>query len=222
MGNQLGAAVPPDYTSLPELQSLAFVERLGGGRFVKTLKCAMGDGQLLVVKVYVKRDASERLSAYEEMLTEVRSRLSVDAAPNVMPFRWFKEGQHVAYLARQFLHSTLLERITTPPFLTAHEKLWIGFQLLMALSQCHGAGVVHGDIKGENVMLTSAGWLQVRPCPRQRPLHRRGMHRGGYCSPSMALSMACDAYFGLPSVSMRLPFHPTPPLFSPRPFNPRS
>jgi phosphoinositide-3-kinase regulatory subunit 4 len=187
MGNQLGAAQQPDYNNLPELQALAFVERLGGGRFLKTLKCAMsasgagaggaagrsseggeaawpaaGGSQLLVIKVYVKRDASERLSAYEEMLAEVRSRLSLEAAPNVMPFQWYRETQHVAYLARQYLHSTLLDRLATPPFLTRHEKLWFSFQLLQALAQCHGAGVVHGDIKGENVLVTSAGWVLVR------------------------------------------------------------
>lgn len=184
MGNQLGAAQQPDYNNLPELQALAFVERLGGGRFLKTLKCAMsagaggaagtpdgggeaagpwaGGSQLLVVKVYVKRDASERLGAYEEMLAEVRSRLSLEAAPNVMPFGWYRETQHVAYLARQYLHSTLLDRLATPPFLTRHEKLWICFQLLQALAQCHRAGVVHGDIKGENVLITSAGWVLVR------------------------------------------------------------
>lgn len=208
MGNQLGAAQQPDYNNLPELQALSFVERLGGGRFLKTLKCAIAPGgggagavsgengpggavgsgggphpggcQLLTVKVYVKRGPAERLGPYEEMLAEVRqlfekwrlpsisaaargparaawrpflstppnrassavggsaraaperglssfnrqvrARLSVGAAPNVMPFHWFKETAHVAYLARQYLHSTLLERMTTPPFITLYEK----------------------------------------------------------------------------------------------------
>eukprot|EP00965_Chrysotila_dentata_P117234 3874368-Pleurochrysis_carterae.AAC.2 len=58
------------------------------------------------------------LAAYADLLCEVRSRLSSHAAPNVLPFRWFKETPNAAYLARQFLHSNLLQRMSTPPFLT--------------------------------------------------------------------------------------------------------
>ncbi|EOD13231.1 hypothetical protein EMIHUDRAFT_247087, partial [Emiliania huxleyi CCMP1516] len=174
MGNQLGS-VQPDYNNLPELQQLAFVERLGGGRFLKTLKYAMSVGgsgapaQLLAVKVYFKRTPNEKLAPYLEMLTEVRARLSAEAAPNVMPFRWFRETTHVAYLARQYLHSTLLERAATPPFLSHDEKLWVAFQLLSALSQCHAAGVVHGDIKGENVLLTSGHWVLLTDLGNFKP-----------------------------------------------------
>ena len=32
---------------------------------------------------------------------------------------------------------------------------WIAYQLLHALAQCHEAGVCHGDLKSENVLLTS-------------------------------------------------------------------
>ena len=82
-----------------------------------------------------------------------------------MPFRWFRETTHVAYLARQYLHSTLLERAATPPFLSHDEKLWVAFQLLSALSQCHAAGVVHGDIKVRTRQLCSSHLLDS---PRSR------------------------------------------------------
>ena len=35
---------------------------------------------------------------------------------------------------------------------------WIAYQLLLALAQCHDRGVCHGDIKAENVALTSWDW----------------------------------------------------------------
>jgi phosphoinositide-3-kinase regulatory subunit 4 len=35
----------------------------------------------------------------------------------------------------------------------------VAFQLLLAAAQIHSRGVVHGDIKSENVLLTSWEWL---------------------------------------------------------------
>ena len=50
------------------------------------------------------------------------------------------DGQ-VAYTSRQFLRSSLYERISTRPFLLPLEKQWLAFQLLRALEQCEKAGV---------------------------------------------------------------------------------
>lgn len=43
--------------------------------------------------------------------------------------------------------------------LSAGERWWIVFQLLLALRHSHGAGVCHGDINIDNVLLTSWSWV---------------------------------------------------------------
>lgn len=114
---------------------------MGGGGFLKSIRCVNEDGALLV-KVYFKPSyfkpssttPDQSLAEYEEILAAVRDRLTVNGAPNVMPFRWFKETAHAAYLVRQHFHSNLLERLSTPPFLTPVEKRWFAFQLLQAAS----------------------------------------------------------------------------------------
>ena len=173
MGNQLAplSSQQPDYSNLPEAGtggSLQFQAKLGGGRFLKTLKCVNEDG-ILVVKVYFKRDPGRVLASYEELLTEVRARLTINGAPNVMAFRWFKETPQAAYIVRQYFYTSLLERMRSPPFLTTVEKRWIAFQLLQALVQCHAVGVCHGDIKAENVMLTSSNWLLLTDLANFKP-----------------------------------------------------
>ncbi len=62
-------------------------------------------------------------------------------------------------LVRQYFDSTLSGRMKElrPPTLV--EKLWLSFQLLAAVTQVHAEGLAHGDIKPDNVMLTSAGQL---------------------------------------------------------------
>ena len=94
---------------------------------------------------------------------QVRAKLTVNGAPNVMPFRWFKESPHAAYLVRQYFHANLLERLSSPPFLSLIEKKWLAFQLLQAVQQCHAAGVCHGDIKAENVPRASALTCRAPP-----------------------------------------------------------
>lgn len=51
--------------------------------------------------------------------------------------------------------------MSTRPFLEDIEKKWLAFQLLCALRDCHARDVYHGDIKTENVMVTSWNWLYL-------------------------------------------------------------
>jgi len=43
--------------------------------------------------------------------------------------------------------------------MTLLEKKWVAYQLLCSLSQCHSKGISHGDIKSENILVTSWNWI---------------------------------------------------------------
>ncbi len=45
------------------------------------------------------------------------------------------------------------------PLLSKIDKLWLSFQLLCALVQIHSENFYHGDIKTDNVMVTSWNWV---------------------------------------------------------------
>lgn len=62
---------------------------------------------------------------------------------------------------RQYLYSSLYDRLSTRPFLEDIEKKWLAFQLLCALRDCHARDVYHGDIKAQNVLVTSWNWLYL-------------------------------------------------------------
>ena len=47
---------------------------------------------------------------------------------------------------------------------------WIAFQLLHALAQCHERGVCHGDIKCENVLVTSWDWVYLADFASYKPV----------------------------------------------------
>ena len=50
---------------------------------------------------------------------------------------------------------------STRPFLEDIEKKWLAYQLLCALRDSHSRNVYHGDIKTENILVTSWNWLYL-------------------------------------------------------------
>jgi len=62
--------------------------------------------------------------------------------------------QYGAYLLRKMIDFPLQERISMEPVLNHIEKLWISFQLILAVRNLHMCGFSHGDIKPENIMIS--------------------------------------------------------------------
>lgn len=140
--------------------NLVFVELVGDGKFMKSVhgKC---DGQPVIIKIYRLCDPNEKLDSAEAAIKRVVAKLSNQ--PNIMPYAdWqLSMKSNVAFLIRQFFLSSLSDRFNTRPFLTPIEKKWLAFQLLKALEQAHSSGVCHGDIKPENIMVTSWNWIML-------------------------------------------------------------
>ena len=63
------------------------------------------------------------------------------------------------------------DRLSTRPFLSLVEKKWIVYQLLQAVVQCHSVDVCHGDIKTENVMVTSWAWITLTDFASFKPTY---------------------------------------------------
>ena len=56
---------------------------------------------------------------------------------------------------------TFSDHHSTRPFLEDIEKKWLAYQLLCALRDSHARNIYHGDIKTENVLVTSWNWLYL-------------------------------------------------------------
>ncbi|KAG7390614.1 phosphoinositide-3-kinase, regulatory subunit 4 [Phytophthora boehmeriae] len=147
-----------DYT--PRSMDMMFGSLIGDGKFLKSISCKCDEGHL-VVKIYRKYDEKESLTNAEVALRRLALAFSVEQQPNVIPYADFQLSNkyNVAFMVRQYFASNLYDRICSRPFLTMVEKKWIAFQILRALEQSHAKGICHGDIKQENVMVTSWNWV---------------------------------------------------------------
>ncbi|KAF2273510.1 ARM repeat-containing protein [Westerdykella ornata] len=143
---------------VPELADLQYEKSLGAARFMKTVRARHKDG-LVVARVVMKPYAHLNLDIYVKRLLEERKILA--DVPNALAYHRVLETGIGGYLVRQYINSSLYDRLSTRPFLEEIEKKWLSFQLLCAVRDCHARNIYHGDIKTENVLVTSWNWLYL-------------------------------------------------------------
>ncbi|PKS08790.1 hypothetical protein jhhlp_003399, partial [Lomentospora prolificans] len=161
MGQGFSLATPSAGSAsidVPELSDLMYEKSIGNARFMKSVRARHHDGVVLV-KILVKPYTPMPLEKYKREILEQRKALS--DVPNALAFERIIETDTNGYLVRQFMYSSLYDRISTRPFLEDIEKKWLAFQLLCALRDCHARDIYHGDIKAQNILVTSWNWLYL-------------------------------------------------------------
>lgn len=127
----------------------------------------------MVVKSATLPQDAGALNRYNHALTHVGNALATVHNPHVWPTspkRGIYRTDRSIHLVRQYFSASIASRISTRPFLTDAEKKWLGWQLLKAVAQMHDVGICHGDIKAENVLLTSWGWLMLADFAPYKPV----------------------------------------------------
>jgi serine/threonine protein kinase len=114
------------------------------------------DVALKVLPAHVMNDAVRR----RWLELEARAAAALDD-PNICPIFDIGEQDGRVWIAMQFVEGeTLAERLKRGP-LTLSTALEIATQIAGALSAAHARGIVHRDVKPENVMITAAGHAKV-------------------------------------------------------------
>ncbi|KAG5644667.1 hypothetical protein DXG03_007966 [Asterophora parasitica] len=147
---------------------IIYEKSLGSARFLKSVKCRHRNGYI-VIKVFIKPDPGLSLRTYHRRLKMDRESLT-DIA-NVYNYQAFVETDKAGYIIRQWVGSNLYDRISTRPFLSMVEKRWIAFQLLNALRDARNRKVSHGDIKSENILVTSWNWVYLSDFASYKPTY---------------------------------------------------
>ncbi|KAJ2662411.1 Serine/threonine-protein kinase [Coemansia sp. RSA 1199] len=148
----LGMGVGGLETELGE--TVQHIRMLGSTRFMKTILCKLPNEGQLVLHVFMRPvsmpfDVTLQISALRSQYAKLSGTHRLLWHTQVM------SDDRAVYILRQHLHNNLYDRVSTRPFLSTNEKRWIASQMLTALREAHERGVCHGDVKSENIVMTS-------------------------------------------------------------------
>src|ERR1700677_1439498 len=127
----------------PELADLVHEKTLASARFMKSVRARSQNGYVFV-KAVMKPYASFEVQEYVKRITEERNNLA--DIPNALGYQRIVEVGSGGFIVRQYIFSSVYDRMSTRPFLEDVEKKCMVFQLLCAVRDCHAPKVYHGDI----------------------------------------------------------------------------
>src|SRR4051812_27522233 len=129
------------------------LDELGRGGMGVVLKARRADGSLVAIKILHRATAT----AVARFDREGRLQATLGEAEGFVPLLDRGETKDGPYLIMPFLAGgTLRDRLRRGP-LGIEETLALGRTLASALGRVHARGILHRDVKPENVLFTSDG-----------------------------------------------------------------
>lgn len=174
MGNQIYSNLTTSPLQL--LNSLGFSNGppLSKRGILKSYKCHQQNGLCVTVKIYWKsQDSVEKivLQSKKILLNALLDRFQLIKQPNILNYHRAFENEKAICLIRQYCYISLMDRISTRPFLSQMNKLWISYQILQGLTQMKESRFFHGDIKMSNVLLTTYDWVFLTDLSFYKPFY---------------------------------------------------
>ncbi|KAG0690529.1 Serine/threonine-protein kinase [Pichia californica] len=151
------------------LPSLQYSKPLGTSRFLKTIQCLSPSGYK-VVKLLIKPSGIE-IDMHEILDNLNKLKFQLIDIPNTLPFDTLIDSERATYLIRPYARYNLYDRLSIRPFFESIEKKWIVYQLLVTLNKMHENNIFHGDLKTENVLLTSWNWILLSDIGLFKPVY---------------------------------------------------
>ncbi|SSD59796.1 related to Serine/threonine-protein kinase VPS15 [Saccharomycodes ludwigii] len=138
------------------LKDIHYISQLNSSKFLKTCKALDINGEI-IIKIFLKPTIKYNLQNIVKLLE--RESFLLRKLPNVLHYTHILETDRAGYLIRQHLNMNLYDRLSTRPFFQDIELKFVCFQILQILKDIHSLNCAHGDIKLENFMITTWGWV---------------------------------------------------------------
>lgn len=110
----------------------------------------------LGAEIVMKKVAKTKLDSAAEYFSEAKA-LYATAHQNVVPVLYACEDDEYVYIALPLYENGSLKALMAARNLTVREIVRISCQLLSGLHNIHSKGLIHFDIKPDNVLLTERG-----------------------------------------------------------------
>ena len=120
-------------------------------------KSEFAEGIPLVIKLFPIENENYYFK-YSQEFTEIKNMYSnLESSPHVIPIIKLKQMKeaNAGIVIRQYIKYNLKHALYYLTLSSEIEKKWICFQLLQGLNQIHSKLKCHGDIKPENILISS-------------------------------------------------------------------
>src|SRR5262245_33631958 len=101
--------------------------------------------------------------------------------PNIITIHEIGQEGDIHFIATEFIEGRTLREIIANERIQLRESLAIAIQIAGALQAAHAAGVVHRDVKPENVMARGDGLVKLLDFGLAKPAGRDGDMRSAEC-----------------------------------------
>ncbi len=136
------------------------IEKLGAGGMGEVF---LAEDTKLERKVAIKTLPARSIDdaqARRRLFREARAAATLDH-PNICAIHEVNEDGNCVFIVMQYVQGETLGQKLLESSLTTDEVLDIGIQVAEALSEAHSRGVIHRDIKPQNVIITPRGQVKV-------------------------------------------------------------
>ncbi len=204
-----------------EISHYRIIERLGAGGMGEVF---LAQDVLLDRKVAIKMLPAKSIGneqAKKRLFREAKAAATLDH-PNICAIYEVGEEGDCAFIVMQYIEGRTLSSIIKNNALSPLEVVDIGTQAAEALAEAHSRGVIHRDIKPQNVIITPRGQVKILDFGLAKIVHdEQAMHTGaetesrltdtgeivgtvGYMSPEQLRDLPLDARSDLFSLGVML------------------
>lgn len=159
--NRVGTASwPPEDIRLPNISYREFVlgKLIGRGSLGKVYRARLQSTGALIAVKFMHRQFWEQRPGLKSFIQEIEQAAKIEHPGVIQYLGWGQSPHGGPYLVMDYVEGVALSRVELPD---ADTKLdWLR-QICEAISACHDAGVVHGDLTPNNVLVSNAGRVVV-------------------------------------------------------------
>jgi serine/threonine protein kinase len=150
-------AAEKDAPSFPNLEIVSTLGEGGMGVVYKAVQKPLG--RTVALKVLSPQLAAD--PAFVERFTREAKALASLNHPNIVAIHDFGVHDGVPYLLMEHVDGTPLRKMLAAKKLTAEQALDVVPQICDALQYAHARGVVHRDVKPENILIDREGRVKI-------------------------------------------------------------
>lgn len=148
-------------------------EALGKGGMGKVCKAIDTNLNRTVVLKLLARELLGNENARRRFLREARLASALDH-PNICTIYEIQETEGFYYIAMQYVEGQTLKRAINNRPLSTRALISVALQVADALATAHDSGIIHRDIKPQNIMLTPRGQVKILDFGLAKGLEERG------------------------------------------------